>query len=274
MGSCETQALEHQDMVPVYGTVLRCYNHFFANAGPAAIMKFPTVVQAQSNEALPVKGCYETMDGAVFRLAWLLGYSKSLGDPAELAKYRSAALSIPVIFEAVSDCIIKKIQLDQDKKATEEFAGLIGYKLTRIAVQAQEELKKKNKPCGQEQVYAYLKKEVDWTKADAVSLKSVQMAIKVHSRLSSHACNILDQFESIYSKDFPFCLVQGLDAVCQKTAVPSNPGLATRRVYFVVAQGHSSLRTCPCNKGSSSLLLEVPGIRAGSHVRATAPGPP
>ncbi|CAE7458862.1 Nek5 [Symbiodinium sp. CCMP2592] len=217
-------ALEHQDMIPVIGTVKRCYNHFFAKAGPAAMMQFPTVVQAKSCEEVPEKGFFDTMDGGVFRLAWLFGYSMCLQDPAELAKYRASALSIPVVFEMVSGSVVlKKIQLDQNKKAEEVFAGLIGYKLTRMAVKAQEELRSKNRPCGQEQVFEYLNAGVQWTSEDAVSLKSVQMAIKVHGRLSPHACNILDQFESIFGKGHPFCLVQGIDAVCQKTAMPSNP---------------------------------------------------
>ena len=226
----ETKAFEHQDMIPVIGSVRRCLEHFFQE-GPESILKFPTVVRCTTAGAPPTPGCYEVLDGTIYRLAFLLGYAEAKEAGEDLERWRNAFATFPVKFELITDesqLLKKKLQYDQDKKAAPEFAGLSPHRLAQAILNVQNMLKDKLLPSVADHVYLYLK-STKWSSEDQISKTSVGTSLK----LSERCKKLLECFENHFSKDHVFATLSAIDVLCQKTSCKDD-GQAARPGWICV----------------------------------------
>ena len=206
-------------MIPVLGSIRRCFDHFFKE-GPQSILKFTSVVRCSTAGAPPNPGCYEVLDGTIYRLAFLLGYAEAVEHAQDLTSWRDCFATFPVQFELIPDetqLMKKKLQYDQDKKAAPEFAGLSPHRVAQAILNVQTMLKDKLLPSKAEHVYEYLK-SINWSSADQISKTSVGTSIKVANRLTERSKKLLECFENHFAKGHVFSTLSALDVLCQKTA--------------------------------------------------------
>ncbi|CAE7568306.1 Nek5 [Symbiodinium sp. CCMP2592] len=227
-------ALEHPDMPPCLGAIVRCYNHFFIDAAsqqvkPEAILGFTTTCRVIAKDSLPEPGDFQVMDGAAFRLAWLYGYGQHMLSKATmeakawdalLGRWRQSSRTFVVKLELADKSVNdnrKKLQLDQNIKANASLQGLVGYKLVRMTAKVQEGLKADRKLCTVDAVFAELSK-VAWSEDDKPKRSTVEVQLKVNNRVNDRCARLLTVLESHYGKGHCLASLQGLDMICQKTA--------------------------------------------------------
>ena len=217
----ESKAIEHLDMVPVFGSIVKFHDRFL-DQGPETLRKFTTLISVRS-ESLPFPNEYEILNGSIWRFAFLYGYARSLEQDDLRDRFRKAARSFPVTFQWATDSslIRQRVQEDQNLKSKRELAGLPIHRLSKVVVHVQKELKDGGKGFKAEDVYKYLN-EVKWSAVDGkeFSKTGVTSAIKIQGRLTQRAVRLLDCMEAyLGSGKHPFGSLSALDVVCQKTNV-------------------------------------------------------
>ena len=182
-----------------------------------------------ATDTVPEAGEFQVMDGAAFRLAWIYGYglhilSKPSMEPKAwddlLGRWRRSSTAFVARLELQdksSNGNRKKLQLDQNIKATEALQGLVGYKLVRMTAKVQADLKADRKAWTVDAVFAELSR-VKWAEAEKLKRSTVDVQLKVNSRVNDACSRLLAVLESHFGKQHTLASLQGLDMICQKTA--------------------------------------------------------